>query len=141
MVEAIFSDLMDPLEPARERGRAARRLLLDAGGGALGEEQAAELLGIAPGSVNELWRAGTLLAIPTDGDNRYPSWQFRDGQVLYGLDLVLVDLRGHDPWSKLIFFVNGNLRLNGESPLDELRRGNIAAVRRAARAYGEQGVA
>ena len=39
------------------------------------------------------------------------------------------------------FFLSGDPRLNGATPLEELRRGNIEAVRRAASAYGEHGAA
>ena len=39
---------------------------------------------------------------------------------------------------RLAFFVNANAALSGETPLAELRRGNLPAVKRAARLYGEQ---
>jgi hypothetical protein len=42
---------------------------------------------------------------------------------------------------KLAFFLNSNLRLNDESPLHRLRRGDIDAVLHAAETYGEHGAA
>jgi hypothetical protein len=35
--------------------------------------------------------------------------------------------------------LSGDARLNGERPLDELRRGNVQQVIAAAHMYGEQG--
>jgi len=71
----------------------------------------------------------------------YPSWQFGDDGVLPGLEEVLQDLGSHDSWTQVGFFLNGNVRLGDETPLAELKRGHAEAVRRAARAYGEQGAA
>jgi hypothetical protein len=55
------------------------------------------------------------------------------------LDPVLADLGGYDPWMQVIFMLGGNDRLDGETPLARLRRGELASVRRAARTFGEQG--
>jgi len=72
---------------------------------------------------------------------RYPRWQFDCEGLLPGFDAVLGDLRSHDAWMQALFFLNANEYLDGASPLAELRRGELARVRRAARAYGEQGAA
>lgn len=50
-----------------------------------------------------------------------------------------MDLRS--PWTRAAFFLSGNIYLNDASPLAELRRGNITAVRRAAQSYGDHGAA
>jgi hypothetical protein len=39
------------------------------------------------------------------------------------------------------FLVAPNSRLNGDTPLAMIRRGDVEAVLRAARAYGEHGAA
>jgi hypothetical protein len=130
----------DPLAEVRLRGLEARQQLLVAEGGPLSGEDAARLLGISRQAVDKRRRAGRLLGIRV-GPHRYayPSWQFAEEGVLSGLEDVLYDLRPHDPWMQLAFMVNGNLGLDGKVPLEELRRGHVAAVRRAARRYGEQG--
>jgi hypothetical protein len=40
-----------------------------------------------------------------------------------------------------MFMLTGDRRLKGETPLAQLRQGNIDSVVQAARCYGEQGVA
>lgn len=52
---------------------------------------------------------------------------------------VLETLHSFDQWMQLTFFLNGNMRLGGQSLLEALRQGRIADVLRAARAYGEHG--
>jgi hypothetical protein len=39
------------------------------------------------------------------------------------------------------FFLAKNVRLDGDRPLDRLRRGDVDPVVRAARAFGEHGAA
>jgi len=130
----------DPLAELRLRGLEARQRLLAAQGGSLRGEDAAHLLGVSRQAVDKRRRAARLLGIRV-GPHRYayPSWQFSEDGVLPGLEEVLHDLRHHDPWMQLAFMVNGNLCLEGRVPLEELRRGHVAAVQRAARLYGEQG--
>lgn len=130
----------NPLAEMRLRGLEARQRLLAAEGGPLSGEDVAHLLGISRQAVDKRRQAGRLLGIRV-GPHRYayPSWQFFEDGVLPGLEDVLHDLRHHDPWMQLAFMVNGNLCLDGKVPLEELRRGRVATVRRAARLYGEQG--
>lgn len=130
----------DLLATARVRGLRARAHLLAAEGGTLSVEAAANLLGVTRQAINKRRRAGRLLALSTGRHGyAYPAWQFGANSVLPGLEEVLADLHEHDPWTQAGFFLNGSLDLDGAAPLGELRRGNIAAVRRAAQRYGEQG--
>jgi len=130
----------DLLAQTRLRGLEARQRLLDADGGPLSGEDAAKLLRVSRQAIDKRRRAGRLLGIRV-GPHRYayPSWQFVEEGILPGLEDVLHDLRHHDPWMQLAFFVNGNICLDGKVPLAELRRGHVAAVQRSARLYGEQG--
>ncbi len=129
----------DPLFPAKLRGLRNRERLLSAEGEPLTSEQAAQALGITRQAVDKRRQAGRLLAVSTGRRGYlYPSWQFTPDGVLLGLEPVLALLRGHDPWMRLAFFVNANAALSVETPLAELRRGNLVAVQRAARLYGEQ---
>lgn len=130
----------DPLAPARHRGRAARAELLEHEGGALTVDEVTALLQVTSEAVEERRRGGKLLGLRTDRDTyAYPAWQFTRHGLLPGMEEVLADLGVRDPWMQAAFFLSGNLRLNGASPLAELRRGHVEHVRRAARAYGEQG--
>ena len=59
--------------------------------------------------------------------------------MLPGLEDVLAELSLPDPWTQAAFFLSPNTYLGGQRPIDELRRGNLDEVRRAAWAMGEQG--
>ncbi len=130
----------DPLETARLRGDAIGAELLATEGKPLTTAEVSEILHITPGEAEQMRAAGRLLAVDAGRQGFvFPSWQFSNHGVLAGLPDVLEDLRNLSPWTQLQFFLNSNLRLDGASPLAELRRGNVADVRRAARNYGEQG--
>jgi hypothetical protein len=132
----------NPLARARLRGLDARTRLLEAEGGPLTVDEVARLLRITRQAVDKRRRVGRLLGLRTGRRGyAYPSWQFSNEGMLSGLEEVLADLHGHDPWTQVGFFLNGNVRLGGKTPLAELRRGHVEAVRRAARVYGEQGAA
>ncbi len=130
----------DPLAPARIRGLKARAQLLEAEGGTLTAEQVAALLNITRQAVDKRRRAGRLLALSTGRRGcAYPAWQFGPEGVLPGFEEVLAALTVRGPWTQAAFFLGGNLYLDGETPLAELRRRNVAAASRAASAYGEHG--
>lgn len=131
----------DPLAPARLRGLHSRERLLEAEGGFISAEDVAALLHITRQAVDKRRRTGRLIGINTGRHGyAYPLFQFdHQGGTLSGLEAVLGELKGHDPWMQLAFFLNPNSRLQGETPLAELRRGHVDKVLSAARAYGEQG--
>lgn len=130
----------DPLAPARLRGLRAGHELLEADGGPLTATQAAALLGLSRQAVDKRRRAGRLIGLRVGRRGyAYPAWQFARGATLPGLEDVLADLRGHDPWMQVAFMLNGNTWLGGAAPMAELRRGRETEVRAAARRYGEQG--
>ncbi|MSP61913.1 MAG: hypothetical protein EXR72_16585 [Myxococcales bacterium] len=132
----------DPLFPARIRGLQARQELLNAEGGVSTVAEVANRLGISRQAVDKRRRAGTLLALDTGRRGYlYPVWQFGDQGPLFGLPGILGDLRDRDPWARMGFFLTGDHRLGGRTPLAALRAGEVAAVRRAARSYGEHGAA
>jgi hypothetical protein len=134
------ADDADPLADARRRGTAAKQRLLRVEGEPLSGSAVAAHLEITEADVAQRRRDGRLLGIATDdNDYVYPVWQFARHGIVSGLTDVLSELRDHDPWMQLAFFLTGDPRLAGEMPLAALRHGRIDAVRRAARAYGEQG--
>jgi len=131
----------DPLVRARLRGVKARWNLLSSEGEPLTSEEVAALLGISRQAVNKRRSSGKLLAIRLGARFGYPSWQFEKRQTVTGLEETLDALAQHDPWMQLAFFVNGNTRLAGETPLSELRLGHREQVVEAAQSYGEHGAA
>lgn len=132
----------DPLAPARLRGLQISRKLLDAEGGAVQARDVAAFLGISRQAVAKRRQAGTLIGVDLGRRGyAYPAWQFTQQGLLPGLRGVLAELRGRDPWTQLAFMLTPNSRLHDETPLAQLHRGNIDAVKIAARWYGEQGCA
>lgn len=137
-VAALNAD--DPLAGARLRGLAARANILAAEGGTLPVGEVAALLGLTRQGVDRRRRAGKLLALNTGRHGyAYPAWQFSEGGVLPGLEGALRALQVQNPWVRAAFFLSGNVRLAGSSPLAELRRGHSEDVVLAAAAYGEHG--
>jgi hypothetical protein len=125
----------------RMRGLLARRRLLEAEGGVVSAETAAQILGVSRQVIQKRRLRGRLLALPV-GDRAfgYPAWQFGDdGRVIPGLEDVLAALAGHDPWMQLAFFLGPDARLDGSTPLEALHRDDVAAGVAAAESFGEHG--
>lgn len=132
----------DPLMRARLRGLVVREEILRREGGTLTADEVATHLGLSRQAVDKRRRAGKLLGLSVGRRGyAYPAWQLGREGVLPGLEAALTSLKVYDPWMRAAFFLSGDPRLNGATPLEELRRGNIEAVRRAASAYGEHGAA
>lgn len=133
----------DPLARARLRGIRMKRELLEREGGVLSGGEVAELLGLQRQAINKRVKARSLLALETAKHGySYPAWQFVEGDTLPGLVEVLRSLDPTiDPWMALAFFLNGNVALDGASPLEALRKGDRAGAVRAARSYGQHGAA
>lgn len=132
----------EALEAVRIRGLEARRQLLQAEGGAWAVQQAGRYLGITRQAVDKRRRAGRLLAVSAGRRGYlYPVWQFTQEGVLPGLEAVLDALRGHDPWTAIIFILSPNSQLGGKTPLQTLRQGRVTEVIEAAAEFGEHGAA
>jgi biotin operon repressor len=128
----------DPLVRSRLRGIEQKRALVEAEGGTLSSQEAADLLGISRQAVDKRRQAGKLLALDTGKKGyRYPAWQFE----LSGLEPLLGALRGKDPWEQASFFLNPSAALGDRTPLDALRSGEskLPEVVDAALHYGEHG--
>jgi len=137
----------DPLADARLRWVRDRERLLHAEGPSLGTREVGEVLGVSRQAIAKARADGRLVAVPF-GPRRYayPSWQFGPSGPLRGLRelrQVLDDGEG-DVWTLIAFVLARNSRLDDETPLSLLRRGqdhDVEAVLRAARAYGAHGAA
>jgi hypothetical protein len=129
----------DPLAAARLKGVMIKSELLYEDGQPLTSEQVGSLLGITRQAVDKRRKKGQLLGITLGRRGYlYPVWQFAQGQVLPGLEPVLKELSEYDPWTQLMFFKTGDLRLDGDTPLQRLKAGDIEQVVLAASCYGEQ---
>jgi excisionase family DNA binding protein len=129
----------DPLAEAKLLGQKRRLQQLELEGGTLSSDDVAALLKISRQAVVKKIDAGTLFAIKLGSSFAIPAWQIEDHKPLPGLKEVLKALSGEDDWRKLSFFVNGNVRLGGKSPLQELRAGHRDEVIAAARTLLEHG--
>ena len=138
-VEYGFAAATDPLARARARGEQAKRDILVSQGEMLDAPAVARRLGIDAPQVEQRRRDGMLLALPIESEKLgFPAWQFTENGVLPGLEEVFQSMSVRSPWMRAAFFLSGDLRLNGRTPLETLLHGEIDAVRRAGAAYGEQ---
>lgn len=123
---AHFLSLLDGFET---RGR----LLADS----LTAPEVAGLVGSARQTPISRAEAGTLFAVFDRGAWRFPVWQFDpegpDGAVS-GLAEVLAALQGLSPLAKLVWFSRPTAVLDGKSPVDALRAGQLERLLSAARA-------
>lgn len=132
----------DPLAAARLKGVQVKRELLYGDGQPLTSEEVAQLLQITRQAVDKRRSKGQILGVSLGRRGYlYPIWQFQQEEVLPGVEQVLVALKDYDPWTQLMFFKTGDIRLEGATPLERLLAGDIDAVVWAAECYGEQGAA
>lgn len=68
------------------------------------------------------WKAERrVFAVPAGGQDRYPTFQFRDGAAHPAVARALAALpRGKGPWPVAFWFVTGNGWLGGAAPMDRL---------------------
>jgi hypothetical protein len=129
----------DPLAEARIRGVLAQDWLLNQEGGTCSAEELGQLLGqITRQAVDNRRKSGKLLALDLGKHGYgYPAWQVHRGRVLPGLDRVIAELDECDPWTQVGFMLSPNSWLNGETPLAELRRGEVDRVVATAEMFSE----
>jgi len=130
----------DPrLEAALDRGRTVRQKLLEAEGGSISAEAAAKELGMSKVAVLKRYQNHKLVAWREEKQNaiRFPSWQFKNGKVLDGVEAVLDKLNegDFDDLGRLLFFLSHSKLLGGQRPLDCLRSGEVHKVIVAAQGY------
>lgn len=129
-----------PLTAARLRGVHARDALLAAEGGRRARERRCRRAArVSRQAVDKRRTSGKLLALELGRRGfRYPAWQLGDGDLLPEIEEILKLLDVHLPIAQMRFFLSGDHALGGERPLDLLRRGDLARIRRAARVFGDQ---
>jgi hypothetical protein len=135
---AVLDPPRDPLAAARARGVSARAELLEDAGGALRVSEAAERLGTTPQAVHGRRARHSILAVPLPhGEHVYPACQFTPDGVLPGLREFLAGFREVGAWSRLETLLRESPDLDGRSPLQALREGDIEGAVRVAASYGE----
>jgi CheY-like chemotaxis protein len=133
----IAGRIAGPLPPRRERARLEfealeryfeeRRHLLE---DSLSTNQVAKLLGTSRQTPHDRVRGGMLLAVHDGGKLRFPPWQFDpEGEegVIAGLPQTLRALRV-SPLAAARWLTRPNQVLEGRTPLDSLRGGDIQRV-------------
>jgi hypothetical protein len=135
----IATDEPDPLTAAFLRGAEMKRALLKAEGGVLSAPQLAEHLGITPQGLGKKREKRQVFWLDLGDGYVYPAFQVGPKGLLPGIREVLDAFEEKDPWAQVNFMLTGDARLGGRRPLDVLREGDIDAVIRAARGYGEHG--
>lgn len=111
-----------------------RTLLSDA----LSTNDVARILSVSRQTPNDRAKAGTLLGVQENGTLRFPAWQFdaeEENGTLPGLPDVLRAL-DTSPLGKVSWLTRPNRDLNGERPVDLLKRRKVDAVLTAARLIG-----
>lgn len=126
----------DPLAEAKLKGLEIKQQLLTAEGGCISSEEAGTHLGISRQAVDKRRRNGQLIGLLRGkGSYLYPAWQFTNSGTLPGLETVLVQLSSLDPWMQVTFFLNPNLRLQNQTPLEMLKDGEVKAVVESANVF------
>lgn len=130
----------DPLLEAKLKGVQHKLELLNyQGKKALTSSEVAAVLGISRQAVDNRRKNNSLLGLSLGSRGyRYPAWQFTNGSVLRGWSEVLSNMEHLDDWSKLIFMLTGDIRLDDKTPLECLKNSETKEVISAARAYGLQ---
>jgi hypothetical protein len=130
----------DPIIASKLRGIELRREMLKKAGGVLSSGSVAELLNVSRQAVDKRRVANQLIGLTqVRRGYGYPSFQFREGMTLDGLEAVLKNLSALDPWMQLRFFTSPHERLGSRTPIEALENGRVDEVVKAASGYGEQG--
>ena len=129
------------LANAIARGISVRQKLMEAEGGSLSADDAAQEIGISKTAILKRYQKGQIVAWREEKQNavRFPAWQFKDHKVLDGMEDVLNVLNAGsrlDDFGRVLFFHSNMGFLGGKRPLDCLLAGEKDKVLRAAEGYG-----
>jgi hypothetical protein len=128
----------DRVAEAVARGEILKEKMAAAEGGGISCKQAARLFGISETAVKARWRAHRLIAWKSKSKVFFPSWQFKDGTVLKGIEDVLQIFRSDGQWRVVSYFLCNRHSLMLRRPLDLLRCGKVAEVITHARAHEKE---
>jgi hypothetical protein len=120
-------------------GARYKEELLKRAGGAYTAEQLGQVLGISRQAVNDGRKTNLYFGVPVGQSYAYPKLQLTEGGALTGLRTFLDAFTLPDPWMKLAVLLEPSERLEGRSPLDVLRAGDVESPALVAATYGGQG--
>ena len=104
----------------------------------LSSEQLADRLGVSRETVNQWRRERQLLGLSNGTRSlRYPEWQ-AEPPIRASLPSILHALSQFEAWNIYLFLTQGNPLLQGASPLEKLRLGEIDAVLRTAQLHAAE---
>ena len=125
------------IEDAIEHGTKLKAALLSAAGEPLTAESAAALLAI---SYEDLKTLASFLAVwMSDGQIRWPSFQFESQIMIDAVPRVLATIGVEGSWPQLSFCFLHMQDLGGRTPVQAIREGDLDAVIVAACHFGEHG--
>jgi len=104
-------------------------------GGAISSAETGRLLGIAEAEVLRRWRSHRLVGWKEGKAAHFPVWQFKNGELLPGIEEVLQTFHSDDQWRVMGYFLGKRLSLHEQCPLGLLRSGETARVVAHAKAY------
>jgi hypothetical protein len=119
-------------------GAVRKAELVDMAGGLYTLSEVASLLKIPEQSIEERRRAGTIIAVRTGDDYRYPACQFGPNGIVTGLSEALAAMPIRADWMRLEWLLIPDDALDGFSPLEALRTGRFGDVLEVARAQGAE---
>jgi hypothetical protein len=141
LLKPKVSSQTSPLEAAIKRGEEAKKRFLSKQGGTLTSTEACRVLTCSLLELETMRRNYQVLGLSVNEELVYPAWQFIEGKVLSGLDKVLAALKEDGAWTQMIFLLTGDIRLDGATPLEKLKEGEIDQVVWAAKCYGSHSAA
>jgi large subunit ribosomal protein L7/L12 len=127
------------LKILNSRNRDIKKELLLASGCPLTISAVARKQSTSEEQIEKLRKNRKLIGIPVEKYGYlYPAFQFKeDGSTLAGLDKLLQSLDRFDIWMQLQFLQTGDLRLEGETPINALKQGKLEQALFAAATYAE----
>lgn len=131
----------DPLLVAKLKGIETMKQMLQLEGEPWTSKQTANYLKVSLTAISKQRRQGKILGLKLGAKGYvFPSWQFQSGQVMPGVAKTIAILEQNlvPDWDKLRFFVTGDYQLNGKTPIEYLRLGQIELVTKSAKSYGIQ---
>lgn len=128
----------EPLSEAIGRSEGHRKLLLEKAAPLLSVSETARRLGVEEARVDALRATTRLLALPLEAGWAYPAFQIQGGAVLPGFEALLHAHKEKDSWVVLDILLAPDPALDGRAPVEILRDGDEAAIRRhVLQSYGD----
>ena len=136
----ISADVVEKeLYEARLRGLKRMAQLRKAAEPVLETGEVCALLGVTRETIRKKVDRKQLLALPKGGDRVFPTFQFREGDVLPGLAEVLRALDTDSPFVALSFLISKSSDFGGKSACELLQAGEMEPVLAEARSFLKHG--